>query len=234
MYICFKFFHASAKAPNDYWNYFHHVTFSPFSQFKAKLFVFLDFLFSLDLSIRFIWACHIYETYRFLFFSLSSFFSSFSILSPLHYMKKEARRLYHMFPEKPMEPLTSEEWKGYNQATKCHICFKPFGELNPKVRDHCHYTGKYRGPAHRNYNLSYKIPSYIPIIFHNLSRYDAHLFIRELGKETNKIRVITENKEKYISFTSDLMVDEYQDKGKTKEKKFNFDSLIVLSLWLVV
>ena len=30
------------------------------------------------------------------------------------YMKKEARRLYHMFPEKPMEPLTSKEWKGYD------------------------------------------------------------------------------------------------------------------------
>ena len=43
-----------------------------------------------------------------------------------NYIKKEARRLYHMFPEKPMEPLTSEEWKGYNQATKWHICFKPF------------------------------------------------------------------------------------------------------------
>ena len=31
--------------------------------------------------------------------------------------------------------------------------------------------------------------------------------------------MITENKEKYISFTTDVMVDEYQDKGKTKEKK---------------
>ena len=136
-----------------------------------------------------------------------------------NYVKKEARRLYHMFPEKPMEPLTSEEWTGYNRATKCHICFKPFEELNPKVRDHCHYTGKYRGPAHRNCNLRYKIPSYIPVIFHNLSGYDAHLFIQELGKETNKTGTITDNKEKYISFTTDAIVDEYQDEGKTKEKK---------------
>ena len=45
------------------------------------------------------------------------------------------------------------------------------------------------------------------------------MFIWELGKETNKIEVIAENKEKYISFTTDVMVDEYQDKGKTKEKK---------------
>ena len=45
------------------------------------------------------------------------------------------------------------------------------------------------------------------------------MFIRELGKETKKIGVIAENKEKYISFTADVVVDEYQDKGKTKEKK---------------
>ena len=135
------------------------------------------------------------------------------------HVKKEARRLYHMFSEKPMEPLTSEEWKGYNQATKYHIFFKPFEEIKPKVRDHYHYIGKYRGPTHRNCNLRYKIPSHIPVIFHNLSRYDAHLFIQELGKKTNKIGVIAENKEKYISFTTNVMVDEYQDKGKTKEKK---------------
>ena len=60
---------------------------------------------------------------------------------------------------------------------------------------------------------------HIPVIFHNLSGYDTHLFIRELGKETNKIGVIAENKEKYISFTTDVMVDEYQDEGKVKEKK---------------
>ena len=30
--------------------------------------------------------------------------------------------------------------------------------------------------------------------------------------------MIAENKEKYISFTTDVVVDEYQDKGKTKEK----------------
>ena len=65
----------------------------------------------------------------------------------------------------------------------------------------------------------YKIPSYIPIVFHNLSRYNAHLFIRELRKETHKIG-IAENKEKYISFTIDVVVDEYTDEnGKVKEKK---------------
>ena len=127
-----------------------------------------------------------------------------------------------MFPEKPMKLLTSEQWREFNKATKCHICFKGFQELNLKVRDHCHYTSQYRGPAHRNCNLKYKIPSFILIVFHNLSGYDSHLFIRELGKkfDKGKIGVIAENKEKYISFNIDVMVDKYLNKeGKEKEKK---------------
>ena len=71
-----------------------------------------------------------------------------------------------------------------------------------KVRDHCHYNGLYCGAARNNCNLKYKIPGHIPIVFHNLSGYDAHLFIKELGSKFNKedIGVIAENKEKYISF----------------------------------
>ena len=36
-----------------------------------------------------------------------------------------------------------------------------------KVRDHCHYTGKFIGAAHSECNLSYKVPKEIPIVFHN-------------------------------------------------------------------
>ena len=86
-----------------------------------------------------------------------------------------------MFPELPMDPLTKRQCKKYKKATKCHICYKPFTLRDPKVRDHCHYTGLYRGPTHSLCNLRYKIPFYIPVVFHNLSGYDAHLFIRELG-----------------------------------------------------
>ena len=36
-----------------------------------------------------------------------------------------------------------------------------------KVKDHCHYAGKYRGAAQDICNLRYKIPQEIPIVFHN-------------------------------------------------------------------
>ena len=102
----------------------------------------------------------------------------------------EAKRWYNSFPEKPMAPLTKTQLKECARVTKCHICFKPFSKKKKKVRDHCHYTGLYRGAAHSSYNLQYKISSDIPVIFHNLAGYDAHLFIRELAKYTTGMGVI--------------------------------------------
>ena len=161
-----------------------------------------------------------------------------------NYIKGEARRLYHMFPELPMGPLTKKQWKKYKKATKCHICYKPFTQTNLKVRDHCHYTGLYRGPAHSLCNLRYKIPSYIPVVFHNLSGYDAHLFIRELGAHTSEMGVIAKNKEDYISFSIKVPVDSYINKnGEKKDKlieirfidsfKFMSSSLDSLTKYLV-
>ena len=51
-----------------------------------------------------------------------------------------------------------------------------------KVRDHCHFTSKYRGAAHNNCNLRYKIAKEVPIVFHNFSTYDYHFIIKELAK----------------------------------------------------
>ena len=135
------------------------------------------------------------------------------------HIKEEVKRLYHMFPEKPIDPLTVEKWREYRDADNCHICYKPFSDKDPKARDHCHYTGKYRGPAHRSCNLRYKIPPYIPVVFHNLSGYDAFLFIRELGKKSKDIGVIAKNKEDYITFSIDVVIDKYVNKdGNEKDK----------------
>ncbi|MBP1525805.1 MAG: hypothetical protein H9Q67_04825 [Spiroplasma ixodetis] len=76
-----------------------------------------------------------------------------------------------------------------------------------KVRDHDHLTGEYRGVAHSNCNLNYKIPRFIPIYFHNFFGYDAHLFIREFGDNYDDIKLIPNNEEKYISFSKVLKYD---------------------------
>ena len=145
----------------------------------------------------------------------------------------EAKRLYDSFLEKPMAPLTKSQLKEYKWAIKCHICFKPFSEKKRKVRDHCHYNGLYRGAAHSSCNLQYKIPNYIPVVFHNLIRYDAHLFIRELAKYTTGMGVIAKNTEDYISFSIKVEVDKYVDKEgneRTKEMELRFiDSIKFMS-----
>ena len=71
-----------------------------------------------------------------------------------------------------------------------------------KIRDHCHYTGEYRGAAHSLCNLKYKVLKKVPIVFHNGSNYDYHFIIKELAEEFKKqFTCLGENTEKYITFT---------------------------------
>jgi len=76
-----------------------------------------------------------------------------------------------------------------------------------KIWDHDHLTGEYRGVAHSNCNLNYKIPRFIPIYFHNFSGYDAHLFVKEFGDDYDDIKLIPNNEERYISFSKVLKYD---------------------------
>ena len=55
-----------------------------------------------------------------------------------------------------------------------------------KVRDHCHYTGKYKSAAHSICHLKYSVPKIIPIAFQNGSNYDYLLFMKELAEEFKK------------------------------------------------
>ena len=147
----------------------------------------------------------------------------------------ESKRLYDSFPELPMAPLTASQLKEYKRATKCHICFTPFSEKigKRKVRDHCHYSGLYRGAAHSSCNLQYKIPNYIPVVFHNLTGYDAHLFIRDLAKHPTGMGVIAKNTEDYISFSIKVEVDRFinndgHERAKEMELRF-IDSIKFMS-----
>ena len=52
-----------------------------------------------------------------------------------------------------------------------------------KVRNHCHYTRKFRGAAHNIYNLRHQTPKEIPVLFHNGSTYDYQFIIKHLVKQ---------------------------------------------------
>ena len=42
------------------------------------------------------------------------------------------------------------------------------------VKDHCHYTGKYRSATHSICNLKYSVPKRIPITFQNSYSFSKH------------------------------------------------------------
>ena len=82
--------------------------------------------------------------------------------------------------------LTYEENKSYKKKNICCMCKKEFSTDDDKkyhkVRDHCHYTGKYRGAAHNVCNLTYQTLKEIPKVFRNGSTYDYNFLMNELGK----------------------------------------------------
>ena len=118
------------------------------------------------------------------------------------------------YEKKKMISLTTEEKVHYNKQKVFYICKKEFDnndttkssslerKKQQKVRDHCHYTGKYRGAAHNICNLRFKVPKEIPVVFHNGSTYDYHFIIKELAKGfEGNFECLGENTEKYITFS---------------------------------
>ena len=127
-----------------------------------------------------------------------------------------------------MIPLTYEENKSYKEQETCHtykgnFCMDKDDENyknRKKVKDHCHYTGKFRGAAHSKCNLNYKVPKDIPIIIHNAS-YDTHFIINQLAEEfKGELNCIGENMEKYITFS--VPIKKECDDGKTITHKLRF------------
>ena len=56
---------------------------------------------------------------------------------------------------------------------------------------------KYRGSAHKDCNINVKLNHKIPLVFHNLKKYDSHLIMQELGKFNLKVNVILNELQKY-------------------------------------
>ena len=117
-----------------------------------------------------------------------------------------------------------EEAERFNKETRCWICNEKFtGDVkNCKVRDHCHFTGRYQGAAHKICNFFYRKPNFTPVVFHNLSGYDTHLFVKNLGFSEGDTDCIPNNEERYISFTKKkkkIQVESYTKKVRNKEGK---------------
>ena len=98
----------------------------------------------------------------------------------------------------------------YDNSTLCHICNEELGEA--RVYDHSHLSGRLRGAAYEVYNLKYKVSKFVPVIFHNVSGYDSHLFIKTVGNSEGDISCIPNNEGNSISFTKQVIVDKFVNK----------------------
>ena len=120
--------------------------------------------------------------------------------------------------------MTQNDVDRCNKTNTCHICKESMsidGD-DPKVKDYDRLTGKFVGAVHQSCNIAFKEPSFIPVVFHNLSGYDAHLFIKQLGVSEGDIDVIPNNEEKYISFTKKIQVDtSTNEKGVERKVHLN-------------
>ena len=114
---------------------------------------------------------------------------------------------------------TDEDRRDFNNALNCLICKGSPNEdryaARPKAdkaRDHCHFTGKYRGAAHYICSLQFEKLKFTPVIFHNLAGSDSHLLVKNLGKSGGNIKCVPNNEEKYMSFSKDVMIANFSNK----------------------
>ena len=72
------------------------------------------------------------------------------------------------FKKKKLKLLTKEQKESYENSRIWYICTEKLenkdvkGKKYSKVRDHCHYTGEYRGASDSTCNLKYSVPKSVP------------------------------------------------------------------------
>src|SRR6266853_2334587 len=139
---------------------------------------------------------------------------------------------------KELDP-TDEEKKQFEAEKYCRYCerrfdlYKPDDTIEPKVRDHCHISGKYRGAAHESCNINAKQCNFIPVVFHGLSNYDGKMIVKEFFNFKVDIKPLPKSYEDYISFQvrSLIFKDSYRFIGSSLEetsKSLKHDDLNIM------
>ena len=111
-------------------------------------------------------------------------------------LKVEKKMAFYFKNTKKVFIMIEENEKDYRNNNICRFCEKEI--ISDQVRDHCHLTGKYRGPAHSICNIfvTQDQSSFIPFIFH------CHLVFEKFVDKKNdkvKFKFIPKTDEEYIS-----------------------------------
>ena len=105
---------------------------------------------------------------------------------------------------KKLSLMKSKKNVTYAKKGFVKIKIKKKFKLYQKIRDYCHYTGKFRRAAHSICNLRYKVSKEIPVVIYSGSTYDYHFIIKQLAEEfEGQFACSGENAEKYIKKEND-------------------------------
>ena len=117
------------------------------------------------------------------------------------------RQLFDLMLQKICYPmiLHNSDVQSFHNAVSCYMCKVTFDAQNIKYRDHCHFSGKYRGALCNRCNLTYAATRRdMYVIFHGFTNYDSHFLVNKLHKlNVRKINIIPRNNEKYLSISVD-------------------------------
>ena len=114
-------------------------------------------------------------------------------------------QMSEFFKQNLKPKITIKSEKSFLKAKFCWLCDIDFVNINEKVRHYCKMTGNYLGAAHQScidYVNKVNLHKFIPVLYHNFSKYDCHMFFNELINskvDTNNISVIARTSEEYMS-----------------------------------
>ena len=106
-------------------------------------------------------------------------------------LEEVTKQIYETFKTPRLMIFDEAAKKLYESTNECYACGEEFQD--DKVRDHCHYTGKYRGALYSKCDLRLKRMRTVPVFFHNLTGYDCHLFVKRLADSPGSVDSILRN-----------------------------------------
>ena len=138
-------------------------------------------------------------------------------------IKLENKMAFYFKNTKKEIIMKQEDEEDFKNNNICRFCEKEI--LSDNVRDHCHLTGKYRGPSHNNCNINVRQAdsNFIPSAFHNFSNYDCNKFFKnlvDLKKDKVKFKIVPKTNEEYIvvKYGCSRFIDSYRFLSESLDK----------------
>ena len=115
---------------------------------------------------------------------------------------------FHMcefFKQNQKPKITIKSENSFLKVKFCWLCDINFVNINEKVRHYCKMTGRYLGAAHQScidYVIKTNQHKFVPVLYHNFSKYDCHMFFNELitaKAHKNNLSTIARTSEEYMA-----------------------------------